>query len=102
MVKESVRYATKCKNKPTTTISSDDIKLFIGVLLISGYHKLPAETQYWSNDEDLGLQIVKNAMSRSRFQEIKGILHFCNNNETENNKNDRGFKVRKLIAAAQK
>ena len=44
MIKESVRFATECKNKPTTTISLDDIKLFIGVLLISGYHKLPAET----------------------------------------------------------
>uniref|UniRef100_A0A0L8IF49 PiggyBac transposable element-derived protein domain-containing protein n=1 Tax=Octopus bimaculoides TaxID=37653 RepID=A0A0L8IF49_OCTBM len=102
MVRESVRYATECKNRPTTIISSDDIKLFIGVLLISGYHKFPAETQYWSNDEDLDLQIVKNAMSRSRFQEMKSILHFCDINEAENNKNDRGFKVRKLIAAAQK
>lgn len=43
-----------------------------------------------------------NAMSRSRFQDMKSILHFCDNNEAENNKNDRGFKVRKLIAAAQK
>ena len=59
------------QNRATTTINSDDIKLFIGVLLISGYHKLPAETQYWSNDEDLDLQIVKNAMSRSRFQKLK-------------------------------
>ena len=41
-------------------------------------------------------------MSRSRFQEMKSILHFCDNNEAENDKNDRGFKVRKLIAAAQK
>ncbi|XP_068203627.1 piggyBac transposable element-derived protein 3-like [Palaemon carinicauda] len=92
----------ECKNRPTTTISSDNIKLFVGVLLISGYNKIPAETQYWSNDEDLGLQIVKNTMFRSIFQEMKSILHFCDNNEAENNKNDGGFKVRKLIAAAQK
>ena len=72
------------------------------MLLISGYHKLPAETQYWSNDEDLGLQIVKSAISKSKFQDIKSILHFCDNNEAENNKNDKGFKVRNLITAAQR
>ena len=79
IIKESVRYATET-NRPATTSSSDEIKIFIGVLLISGYHKLPAETHYWSNDEDLGLQTVKNALSKSKFQELKSILHFCDNN----------------------
>lgn len=102
MIKESVRYPTECKNRPTTTISSDDIKLFVGVLLISGYQKLPTETQYSSNDEYLGLQIVKNSISKSKFQDLKSILYFCDNSDVENNKNDRGFKMRKLIAAAQK
>ena len=101
-LKETLRYATECKNRPSTTFSSDDLKLFIGVLLISGYHKLPSETHYWSNDEDLGLQVVKNAISKAKFQDMKSIIHFCDNSEVENNKNDRGFKVRKLIAAAQK
>ena len=71
ILKETVRYATEWKNRPSTTISSDDLKLFIGVLLISGYHKLPSETQYWSNDENLGLQVVKNAISKARFQDMK-------------------------------
>ena len=102
IVKESVRYATEWKNRPSTSLTSDDIKQFIGVLLISGYHKLPAQTQYWSNDEDLGLQIVKSAISKSKLQDIKSILHFCDNNEAENNKNDKGFKVRNLITAAQR
>ena len=33
---------------------------------------------------------------------MKSIQHFCDNNEAERNNNDKGFKVRKLIAAAQK
>ena len=36
-----------------------------------------------------------------RFQKLKGILHFFDNNKAKNNKNDRQFKVRKLIADAQ-
>lgn len=101
IVRETVRYATVCKNMPNITVSTDDVKKFIGILLFSSYHGLPSERHYWSNDEDLKTDVVKEAMSRRKFQELKSILHFCNNEEAGANKHDRGFKIRPLVKAIQ-
>ena len=98
IVKETVRYAASCKNKFDFTFSVDELKIFIGILLFSGYHQVPSERDYWSTDEDLGVQIIKNAMSRNRYQLLKSVIHFCNNEEAKTNKHDRGFKVRSLIS----
>ena len=37
------------------TFKTNDAKMrkFLGLLLISGYHNLPAEADYWSTAEDL-------------------------------------------------
>ena len=41
-------------------------------------------------------------MSRNRFHHLKSIIHFCNNEEWEENKADRGYKVRPLIQMMQR
>ena len=46
-VRETVRYATVCKKMPNITMSTDDVKKFIGILLLSNYHGLPSERHYW-------------------------------------------------------
>ena len=82
-------------------MSIEELKAFIGVLLFSSYHILPSERHYWSNDEDLGISLVKNALSRNRFQMLKRFIHFIDNSEAENNKHDKGFKVRPLYTKLQ-
>lgn len=94
IAKETVRYATSCKNIMDFTINADELKVFIGILLFSSYHKLPSERHYWSNDEDLGISRVKNAMSRNRFQMLKNCIHFVDNAEADKNKHDKGFKIK--------
>ena len=102
IVKETVRYATTYKNAMDFIMTSNELKAFIGVLLLSSYHKLPSERYYWSNDEDLGISLVKNALSRNRFQMLKSFIHFVDNSEAENNKHDKGFKIRPLYTMLQK
>ena len=102
IVKETVRYATTYKNAIDFIMTSNELKAFIGVLLLSSYHKLPSERYYWSNDEDLGISLVKNALSRNRFQMLKSFIHFVDNSEAENNKHDKGFKIRPLYTMLQK
>lgn len=43
-------------------------------LLTTAYHTLPGEPDYWSDDDDLGVQIMENAMSRKT----------CENSTTDN------------------
>lgn len=71
------------------------MKLFIGILLLTGYHKLPCERLYWSLDADLSVPSVSNVMSRNRFQDIKKYLHLANNNELD--KKDKMAKLRPLM-----
>ncbi|KAB0805128.1 hypothetical protein PPYR_02098 [Photinus pyralis] len=97
ITKETVRYASAVKNDTKFTLSSEDIKAFLGVLLFSGYHKLPSERHYWSEQEDLGVNIVKNCMSRNKYLKIKSYIHFNDNDQANVNKSDKGFKVRPLI-----
>lgn len=40
-------------NKQDFLVSKADLKLFIEILLLTGYHKLPSERNYWSLDEDI-------------------------------------------------
>ena len=102
IVKETVHYATTYKNAMDFIMTSNELKAFIGVLLLSSYHKLPSERYYWSNNEDLGISLVKNALSRNHFQMLKSFIHFVDNSEAENNKHDKGFKIRPLYTMLQK
>nr|CAH7726921.1 unnamed protein product [Callosobruchus chinensis] len=83
------------KNKHDFFVSRDDIKIFVGILLLTGYHKLPSERNYWSLDDDLKVPIVANAMSRNRFLEIKKYIHIADNDHLD--KNDKMSKVRPLM-----
>ncbi|XP_066969111.1 piggyBac transposable element-derived protein 3-like [Macrobrachium rosenbergii] len=102
IVKETVRYATASRNKLDFVFNVDELKSLIGILLLSSYHKLPSVRHYWAKDEDLVVSIVKKAMSRKKFQGLKSVVHFCDNADAENNKGDKGFKVRSLISKLRK
>lgn len=59
---------------------------------------MPPATNYWSQQEDLGVPLIQKSMSRNRFTKIKSYLHFRNNNElNDETKIDKGFKIRPLL-----
>lgn len=98
---ETNRYA-KSKNNHTFHVSEEDLKIFLGFLIFSGYHTLPSEKDYWSNTEDLGIKLVKEAMSKKTYIELKRYLHFQDNSAAASNNHDKGFKVRPLINLVNK
>jgi hypothetical protein len=78
-------------------LTADKVRVFIGVLLLSDYHKLPSERLYWSEYEELGLEIAKKAMSRSGYKKLKGIIHFQDKGLFNEKKHGRGFKIRLFL-----
>jgi len=56
---QSVKYA-RLKNNQTITFQLDthELKVFISILLLSGYHTLLEEKNYWSVDEDLRVKTL--------------------------------------------
>lgn len=94
IVEQSTTYA-KQRNNHSFDTTQKEIKIFLGILLFSGYHKLPRERLYWSLDEDCSVPMVTNSMSRNRFQEVKRFLHIADN--TKLNVNGKMAKLRPLI-----
>lgn len=91
IVQQSMLYAQQ-KNNPNFYLTADELRSFVGVLLFSGYHKLPQENMYWEQIPDAGVPLVYNSMPRRRFKEIKKYLHLADNARID--KNDKMFKVR--------
>src|ERR1700722_10989664 len=73
--------AREYKNDINFSITIQELKIFIGILIFSGYHELPSERHYWSEFDDLRIHVVKNAISRDRFQKIKSYIHFADNSK---------------------
>lgn len=93
IVTYSNQYAAK-KNK-LGDISREEMKAFLGVLLLSGYVTVPRRKMYWQSQKDSNNQVVCEAISRDRFDFIMSNLHVCNNDTLDGK--DRFGKVRPLF-----
>lgn len=94
IVNYSNAYAQQ-NNRHEFSVSKSELLNFIGILVLSGYHVLPQTDMYWSTEEDKGVQVVKQCMSRNKFRSIKQNLHF--NDNTQLDKDDKYSKIRPLF-----
>ena len=94
---ESDRYATQ--NGRTFKVSLDELRAFIGINFVMGYHKLATLRSYWETSSSLSVSFVANVMTRERFKEMLSNLYFSNDDALPNDHTDRNraFKVRWLI-----
>lgn len=72
-------YAHRDKNSPAFSTTTEEIRQFLGIVLLSGYHTLPRERDYWSTADDMGCVAVKTTMTKNRFQELKKFFHVADN-----------------------
>ena len=87
--------------RPWYDTSIEEIKAFVGILILMGIVKLPRIELYWSLSHPyLVTPGISNVMSRVRFEQIFRFLHLCNNTAQVSRGQpgyDRLFKVRKLF-----
>lgn len=93
IVKESSKYADYL-TKPDPKITIEELKVYIGILVISGYSVQSRVESYWSNDPDLRNESVGRSMRKNRFKQISQFLHFKDMNEP--NTSDKIWKLRPL------
>ena len=86
IVEQTNLYATRDKNIHNFKTDRDELKKFLGLILMSGYHSLPSENDYWSTAEDLIAPIFSSTMSRDRFRLIKRYLHIADNSNLSQSK----------------
>lgn len=65
--------------KPIKSITKEEIKKVIGIVLHMGIVKLPNRRMYWA--PDTRNELIAESMSRNRFDEIMTVLHYNDNNE---------------------
>lgn len=92
LVEQTNMYAHQ-NNRLTFSTNFNEMKAFIGFLLLTGYHHLPQEWMYWSLDPDVSIPFVRETFSRQTFRNIKQNLHLADNSENHDN-TDKLFKVR--------
>ena len=72
-------YSNRDQNNPHFMVSTEEMRSFFEVLLLTGYYSLPEEHHYWSTKSGFGVPAVYNTISRTRYHEIKRYLHFADN-----------------------
>lgn len=98
LVEQSKLYAL-FKNVNDFDVTKDEIKCFIGILILSGYNGLPGKRFYWNSSLDKGNSLVKDSMRRDRFISILRFIRCANNNEM--NVNDKIWKLRPVMNMLQ-
>lgn len=80
---QTMLYAGRDKGDHNFQVMSDEIYQILGVILLSGYHKIPKERDFWSTQPDLQVPFVSKEMTRNRYLKIKQYLHVADNQNLE-------------------
>jgi hypothetical protein len=98
IVHETTRYALFL-NMPDPKVTVGEMKVFLGILILSGYSAVPGKRLYWESAGDMRNELVYNAMRRERFVQIMRFLHFADN--TKPDMADKMWKLRPLMKLLQ-
>ena len=77
--KETERYAQRRGNSDFSLLLAE-VKCAVGILILSGYHRLPSRRNYWEQKPDMLTKIVSDNMKRNEFEKIMQFLHAADSN----------------------
>ena len=80
-------YARRDKNDRLLSATELELYQFIGIFLLSWYYSLPTEQCYWSNQPDLDIPIISEAMSSKQFEQIERMLYLVGNDAAKHRSN---------------
>lgn len=100
IVEQTNLYAKQKESKNWTPTSTDEIKAFVGMLIVMGIHVLPSIDSYWSTDPILRVDFIADVMPVKRFKKILENIHFNDNSEQlprSDPQYDKLHKIRPII-----
>ncbi|XP_045127380.1 piggyBac transposable element-derived protein 3-like [Portunus trituberculatus] len=62
----SLSHFLNFKNEPDPAVTKAELKVFIAVLILSGYNRLPGKRFYWDSGPDMRNEMVHAAIRRDR------------------------------------
>ena len=98
---EKILFETNLKSMQTSAkpadIKMEELLVFFGINIVMGYHPMKSYKHYWNSGSDLGVEAVKERMSRDKFRAILTHLHLNDNTQYKANLADKLYKVRPVI-----
>ena len=83
IVRETNRYASQCltasNSQATWSTNVEEIKAYMGFMIVMGLNQLPEIRDYWSTHDMLHNTFIASRITRDRFEEISRYLHFVDN-----------------------
>ena len=82
-------------SKKVKEVSREEIRQFIGIILIMGVVKLPTRRMYWQPATRVDL--IADNMNVNRFAKILRVMHFNDNSQIPTDNCDSSYKIQSLI-----
>lgn len=82
IVDQSIVYAIS-KGETSFTVSQKELKVFFGILLVSGLVPVASRRHFWRNSPVTRNETVYNAMRRNRFGKLMQFIHFADNSSLD-------------------
>ena len=83
-MRESSRYANQVmgdeKFQEWKTVNVDELRAFLGFLILMAIIHLPSIGDYWKRDPLVHYSPIADRISHDRFRELSRYLHFVDNN----------------------
>lgn len=103
IVEEMHKFSVQKNSSKPFTITTNELKKFIGVCLIMSLAPLPNIRMYWASE--LGIPLIMQTMSLNHFKKICQFLHF-NDNSTQPPSGSPGYdrlhKIRPILETLRK
>jgi len=96
LVDMTITYARNVKGKNLFVTNPSEMRLFLAMLLLTGYAILPHRCMYWQNSSDTFNEAMSDRMTRNRFDELLSVIHLCDNSKL--NPADPMTKIRAFYA----
>lgn len=95
MIVDPTIVYSKSKGETSFTVTKEEFKVFLGILLVSGILPVPSRRLFWKNSPLTRNEAVYNAMRRNSFKKIMQFIHFADNSTLD--KAEKYAKVRPLV-----
>ncbi len=93
ILKQTNLYSSHQKNT-NLNVTKNELIVFLGGLMMSGYVPLPNKRLYWDRDDDVP-KLLSNSIRCNRFEAILHAIHMNDNSKID--QNDRLYKLRPFI-----
>ena len=75
----------------------EELKAYLGFMIVMGINRLPEIRDYWSTDEKMHNTFIASRITRDCFEQISRYLHLVNNTSLPSRNQPRYHRLQKVL-----